>query len=269
MIRIGVAQWCLDVSGIDAIYRARELGFAAVHVDAGGWRDRPSLADPRVRTAYRRACEMTEVAITAIGVNELNLHPMTMPESQRRESRCWRAIACAIFAAAELRVPLVFLPSFRQGEMRSRTDRQRTSHILSAACELAAQHQITIASENTLDADDNLDLIRMVACPNLCILLDTYNPRGAPAALASSLWPHLSDQVHAKDGVGGIMGNALLTEGDGGFSEIAAQLRVLGFNGTLILENDYRANTRERALRDRAIAAGLLLARATTLPLAV
>jgi sugar phosphate isomerase/epimerase len=75
--------------------------------------------------------------------------------------------------------------------------------------------------------------------------------------LVAGLGPHLCDQVHVKDGLGGEMGNAVLGEGQAGFIATAQALRARGFDGLLISENDYHGERRALAARDMAVLAGL------------
>jgi sugar phosphate isomerase/epimerase len=144
--------------------------------------------------------------------------------------------------------------------MRAEQDLQHTAEVLQAACDQAAPYALTLATENTLGLEDNLKLLAAVGRPNLRVLLDTQNPfmwGHAVPALVAGLWPHLSDQVHVKDGLGAEMGNAVLGQGEAGFLETAQALRARAFDGWLISENDYHGERRSLAARDIAVLAGL------------
>ena len=73
------------------------------------------------------------------------------------------------------------------------------------------------------------------------------------AAMIEPLWPHLTDQVHAKDGRAGQMGNAILGDGDAAFATTARELVARGFRGSLISENDYHGARAAAATRDIAV----------------
>jgi L-ribulose-5-phosphate 3-epimerase len=257
-VRIGVTQWSLDGSGADTVYKADELGFSAMHIDSGDLDGDLRLDDDAVRDRYRRAAGETGVAIAAIAGGGLNDLGLTSPPRSANADNCRASIRIAIDAAVDLGVPVVFLPSFRAGEIRDEADLRRTAEVLAEACDYAADRPITIATENTLGAEANLRLLAIAARPGLRILLDTQNPYlwGHPVApMVDALWPHLVDQVHVKDGRDGVMGDAALGEGESDFAATAGALRRHSFAGTVISENDYHGDRSSLAARDIATVA--------------
>jgi len=255
MIRIGVCQWSLDRRGPDALARAAELGFSAIHLDGGellseGWPD-----DPVVAARYEAAAADSGVTITAVAPGRLNQLGLTSPAGSDQARSCEGSIAVAINAARRLGAPLIYLPSFANGEIRDERGLRRTAEAMQAACDLAAEHGLLVATENTLGAADNLRLLAMVDRPNAQVLLDTQNPAlwgHDVAAYVETLWPRLADQVHVKDGRDGGMGNAALGDGEAGFAATAAALKARGFGGSLISENDYAGEHAGRAAQDMA-----------------
>jgi L-ribulose-5-phosphate 3-epimerase len=251
-IRIGVTAWSLDGDGPETVHGAAALGFESVHISSGALDGPFRLDDDRVREEYRRASADTGVRIDAISPGDLNDLGMTSGPGTPAAARVGQTIRIAIEAAIDLAVPLVFLPSFRAGEIRTDEDLRRTADVLAEACDLAAG-RLTIATENTLGSADNRRLLEASGRPDLRILLDTQNPAlwGHPVApLVEELWPSLTDQVHVKDGVDGEMGDAPLGAGDSGFDDTAAVLRRRGFSGALISENDYHGERSVLAARD-------------------
>jgi len=245
MTRIGVTQWCLDRGGVDAVYRAAELGLSAIQIDAGGWAAAPFLNDPAVREAYKRAAQETGVKIIGIGVNQLNIDGMTNSSGSEKAQKCWDAIQIALDAAIAMDVDLVFLPSFNDSEIRNETDLQRTAEVLRHACNYVADHALMVAAETTLGVSGHQALIEAVGHPKLCVLIDSLNPvlwGHRPAELIQEFWSIMSDQFHAKDGINGIMGSALLDIGQANFAETAAVLKSLAFSGYVILENEYKSD---------------------------
>ena len=256
MIRFGVCQWSLDRRGPDALARAAELGFEAIHLDGGElvsgdwWPDGPAIA-----ATYAEAAADTRVSIAAVAPGRLNQLGLTSPAGSEPARLCEQSIAVAIAAAARLGAPLIFLPSFANGEIRDEPGLRRTAEMMRATCDLAAEHGLLVATENTLSATDNLRLLGSVDRPNARVLLDTLNPAlwgHHVAASVDALWPHLADQVHVKDGRDGQMGNAALGDGQAGFGATAAALEAHGFEGSLISENDYTGEHAGRAAQDVA-----------------
>jgi sugar phosphate isomerase/epimerase len=227
-----------------------------VHIDAGDLDGPLLLDDPALRERYRQAAEATGVRIAAIAPGYVNVYGLSGEAGSENGRKCRRIIAIAIEAALALQVPLVYLPSFRAGEIRDDLELRRTAEALQVTCDQAAPHGLMVATENTLGAADNLKLLELADRPNLRVLLDTQNPAlwGHPvAALAAELWPRLCDQIHVKDGVGGQMGNAVLGEGESGFLDTVAVLRSRGFDGVVISENDYHGERGALAARDLAV----------------
>jgi len=151
---------------------------------------------------------------------------------------------------------LVWVPSFMNSEIRDQADLERTAAVLREACAYAEKTPVRVATENSLGLKENLELLRKVNHPKLCVLFDTLNPvmRGHSAVeLVRGLWSHMCDQIHAKDGRDGGMGNAALNSGVAGFAETAVLLCALGFSGRIVLENDYCTDAETRVARDLAV----------------
>jgi sugar phosphate isomerase/epimerase len=245
MTHIGVTQWCLDRAGVDAVYRAADFGLSAIQIDAGESGVAPLLNDPAVRQAYKRAAQETGVKITGIAVNLLNIYGMTNPAGSEKSQKCWDAIQIALDAAIDMDVELVFLPSFNDGEIRNEADLLRTAEVLRQACSYVADHAPMVATETTLGVPGHRSLIEAVGHPKLCVLIDSLNPvlwGHRPAELVQEFWNIMSNQFHAKDGINGVMGNALLNTGQANFAETVATLRSLVFSGYVILENEYKSD---------------------------
>jgi L-ribulose-5-phosphate 3-epimerase len=127
---------------------------------------------------------------------------------------------------------------------------ERTARFLQDACIYAEGSCVDIASENSLGVRDNLEMIHRVDHPKFYILLDLYNPvrwGHSVKEIAGALKQHLATQIHAKDGCDGQMGNVTLGAGDGDFHRTASFLASCGFDGTVILENNYKSEA-ERAV---------------------
>ena len=253
---IGVCKWSLDGYGAEALLQAARLGFGAIHLDSADLGEALSLEHAALRDDYLRAAKETGVQITALSPGKLNDYGLSSPAGSPNAIRCRDLIRVSIDAAAAMGVSLVYLPSFRAGEIFNDGDLGHTAEALAEACAYAEGRPVAVATENTLGTDGNLRLLEAAGRPpNLCVLLDTQNVAMwgfDAAAVTDALWPYLSDQVHVKDGSGGQMGNALLGEGEARFGQTAARLRAHDFAGALISENDYLGERQANAARDIA-----------------
>lgn len=251
--RIGVCQWCLDRTGIDAVFRAQQLGFSALQIGLFTQDDAAFLSDERVRDGYRRAAELTGVELVAIALNIFNVYGITLAADNPRSAVVRHAFEVAIETAAAIGASLVYAPSFTNGEIHNDDDLQRTVDVLREACIFAADHDVSVCTENTLRADGHLRIVEGVNQPNLRVFIDAYNPVvwGHHAAdLVRQLAGHMCDQIHMKDGTDGIMGNAPLNTGDARLAETVAALGEIDFDGYLISENLYDSDAEARAQQD-------------------
>lgn len=255
MISVGVAQWCLDRAGCDAIERAAALGFEAIHVDAGIPNDEDCLLGDSARRRFLRAAESAGIRIGAVAANGIERIGPFAPASAPESRRCVELVHGAVEAAAEMNVPMMYVPSFGLAEIRDDTGLRRTAGLLRGACEIAEGTPVRVATENTLGPRTLLSLLEMVDHPKLCVLVDIYNAflwGHDPCEIIRAVRDRMADDVHVKDGTGRMMGNAPLGEGDGDFARATRFLLSSGFPGTLIVENDYHEHAEERARHDVA-----------------
>ena len=176
-LRIGVTQWSVDGRGPETLFRAAALGFDTIHLSSGELDGDLRLDDDAVREAYLRATRESGVAIEAISPGDLNDLGLTSPAGSTNADACRDSIRIAIDAAVDMHVPLVFLPSFRAGEIRDESDLRRTAEVLAEACDLAAGRPLTIATENTLDAEGNLRLLAAAGPSRRCACCSTRRTR--------------------------------------------------------------------------------------------
>lgn len=249
-----LADWRLPARGeaaVDIAFRHRVTG---MQFDLGGpgrgpWLDAPGQPARLVRTA--RAAEVTPLAVTANVLNDIGL---TAPEGTLAAARVREILVRLLDAAGELGAPLVFVPSFRRSAIDSEAALHRTAEVLRAAAGQAEARGVRLASENVLQPEAALWLVRQVGSPAFRLLLDTYNPRAAgldPAALAAATAPHLADQIHVKDGPAGPDRTPLLGDGDGAVADtldtVARRRRPVR---ALVLENDHRGGDTARLTAD-------------------
>jgi 2-epi-5-epi-valiolone 7-phosphate 2-epimerase len=238
------------------VRRAATLGFQGIHLSSGDLDGSFRLDDQVLREAYVDAARASGGTLDAVAGGDLNDLGLTSAAGSPEAERCEATIRLAIDAAADMHVPLVFLPSFRAGEIRDDADLHRTATVLASACDYVGGRPVTIATENTLGVDGNLELLRLSGRPGLRILLDTQNPSlwgHDVAAMIEPLWPYLTDQIHVKDGRAGKMGNAILGDGDAAFATTARELVARGYRGSMISENDYHGARAAAAKRDIAV----------------
>jgi sugar phosphate isomerase/epimerase len=135
MVRIGVCQWSLEARGPDALVRAAELGFSAIHLDGDDlalgdwWPDGPGAA-----VALEAAAATTGVTIAAVApgrLNQLGLTSAAGSEGARAAEHRGRHPRSRLARAADL-------PSRQRRDPR-RNRPAPDAEAMQAACDMATR----------------------------------------------------------------------------------------------------------------------------------
>jgi sugar phosphate isomerase/epimerase len=248
---VGLAEWRLPASGVEAVRLVRSVGADGLQLDLGGpgrgeWADAPARVD-----ALRAEAQAHGVRLLALAGNHFNdLGLLAGPRVVRP------VLERSLDAAVALGVPLVFVPSFRRSAIDGPDAFTRTAEVLRWAAAQAEARALVLASENVLPPEQAQALAVEVGSPAFRLVLDTYNPVKAGLradTLLASLAGLLADQVHLKDGPPDVGASPLLGSGDGGLDDTMNALRehrvaVRAF----VLENDYRDGDLARLATDLA-----------------
>lgn len=245
MPQYGIAAWCVDSASVgqDVFDAAAREGLASVHfaVDTAGAVAR--LAHPAWRAAVERRCGETGVRISCLALNIAERTPLCGPSADvKSRQRFHDVVLAALEFAAEVNVPLIYVPSFGLAEITSNDDLSETADLLGRAAESARSFGIEVASENSLGPAGIERLIEYVGQENFRILFDIYNPRRwghCPKEIIEAGFSAFATQIHIKDGRLPGYGNAPLGAGDGEVAEIVQNLLRRGFDGMFVLENGY------------------------------
>jgi sugar phosphate isomerase/epimerase len=248
---VGLTEWRLPVSGIEAVRLAASVGAEGVQLDFGG-QGRGELIDAPGRTdallAEAQACGVRLLALAGNHFNDVGLTSepgIVRPLLER-----------LLDAAVALGMPLAFVPSFRRSAIDGPVAFARTAEVLRWAAAEAAARDLLLANENVLTGEQARALADEVGSPSFRLLLDAFNPVAAGLradALVTSLGELLADQVHLKDGPPDAGASPLLGAGDGRLEDTVDALRehrvpVHAF----VLENDYRDGDPARLAADLA-----------------
>ena len=252
-IRIGVCQWCLPAQGAAAIDLAGKLGFEGVALEMGTDKPEQDLTQPAVRRAFSEAATRNGLAYPALAVNEACRLGMNHAE---REAEIFHLMEQAVYVASVMHIPALQLPSFFSGAIGSEEDLQQTARCLRHACLAAAPLGIRVGTENGLDAAGNDRLLQATDCRNLFVYFDTANPKwlgggqSAPDLLRQQAG--VVGEVHMKDvyldDSGDMTGFAPLCQGDVDVMGSVKVLRERGYQGWLILDNEWPEEGLQRDL---------------------
>ena len=212
-ITIGVTEWTLDKRGVDALPRARELGFDAIQIRLYSLDTLKALENDAVRTEFLAANDAHNMPIVGMSAGLFGQIPLHDATQEDYVVELWERI---ITVALGLNIQVVYCPSFGVSKMTTPAEIAQTATVFRRACEIVDERPLFLATENSLDAADHRALVEQVNHPKMRVLLDAYNPVNFgynTADLVRDLSNINCNQFHAKDDTPD--GNALLGEGNG------------------------------------------------------
>jgi sugar phosphate isomerase/epimerase len=240
-IRVGICEWAFPLAGPYGCKVAAEAGLDGMELDLGSYELGFPLSNPVIQEAYREAGAKWGISFPSIAVNTLCAYGMTNPENSREREIALTAIYKGIDTASALKIPIVQLPSFKNGSIEDESGFQLTTKCIKTACRYAGDKGIVIGTENVLSAEDNLRLLQEVDQSNFKIFFDTQNPYLLKKYYVPDMIHKIGRficEVHVKDG-NAEMSGALLGKGESGFYQSLAAIKEINFSGWVHLENYY------------------------------
>jgi sugar phosphate isomerase/epimerase len=240
--KIGVAQWCLNTQGSEAIQEAKMLGFDYMQIATYSPGGKHYLGNTSVVDSYLSKSKEFKLILCGIAINIIGKIGILDSFGIYGQSQLAIILRDAVRAATILDIPFLYVPSFGKSEIKNDEDLLFTANLLKGICLFANEHNITVASENTLNFKDTAKLINLVNESNFKILIDMYNPLlwgNDVCKILSYNQTYIADQIHVKDGINGVMGNERLGEGDTPLNEILREIVSKGREYIYIFENDY------------------------------
>lgn len=240
--KIGIVEWAFPFPGPYGLKTAAELGIQGMELDFGDYETGYKLSNPRIRQAYLDCGKEYGVSFPSIALNALNAHGMSNNRGTADGMIAIETIQKGIEAALAMEIPVVQLPSFDNGDIRTEDDFYNTCEKVRYACDLAEGTGVTIAIENVLDAGQTKKMLQEVDSSHLKVFYDTQNyylDRGySQPDILEALAEHVI-QIHVKDGYNRTISSALLGRGDVSFGRTAEVIRRTGCTEWLLLENYY------------------------------
>lgn len=241
--RFGICEWCFPAVGPYVCRMAADAGLEGVALDLGSMRGGLRLTEPAIRRWYMDEARHSGVSFCALALNVFGGHTTLLrPDDPAQSGDVAWIIEQSVLAAAEMGIPVIQFPSFYENAMADRASMEASAVWFRRACALAEPCGIVIGTENTLSCEANLELLSLVDRPNFRVYFDTENPvffgSGNPAEMLRRLSGRIC-QIHVKDGVDGRMSHTPLGEGHGCFKESARAILDTGYEGWILLENEY------------------------------
>ena len=225
-IRIGSCTVGLD--------DAKKAGLDGVEIGVGGPADTLDVARPEVRARYKDQMQSTGLAISSFMMGLLNSYPLAS------DPRAPAWLEQSIDAAKDLGAKVILVAFFGKGSLlRGREDKElKTDDVdvvverLKAAAPRAREAGVILGIENTLSAQQNLDVLARVGHDSVRIYYDVGNSTGMGYDVPAEI-RQLGDKIaifHFKDGP------SYLGEGKVKYPAIAEAIRAINYQGWIVLE---------------------------------
>lgn len=231
--KLGVVEWGLPEVGPYAIELAKHYGLT--HIQLNFTRDfEVNKYIERIVAASSQA----QVEVSGIALNLLNEYHLSKKHAEMNNQSHSIFIA-ALKSAISIGTKHIFIPSFYTGKLSTHNDIVNLSTYFRWACQLALKHQITVSTENALEADKARELHKLVGMSNFKIIYDPYNyniNNINPIEIYKDLGTLFHRHVHIKNGSyskGGI------EELQHGTMDIKVLFPYLHRNSIIFMENKY------------------------------
>jgi sugar phosphate isomerase/epimerase len=212
---------------------AKRAGLEGVEVRAGNPADTLEIADPAVRRKYKEQMQATGLPISSLMMGLLNSCPLaTDPRGP-----AW--LTQSIDGAKDLGAKVILVAFFGKGNLLDENKQLKRADVdvvverLKAAAPRAQQAGVTLAIENLLSAQQNLEILERIGHPSVQVYYDVGNLTKQGYDVPAEI-RQLNKRIaifHFKDNP------HYLGEGQVKFPEIAAAVRDINYQGWIVLEN--------------------------------
>lgn len=260
-MRFGAMQGILRRDGRALFEAAAAVGFAGVELDVSRAEEDPLFTAAGL-AEVRAAAHETGLEVPSLCLGCLNRFGFKSAEAAVR-ARTAALVRRAIALCGELGARVILVPFFADSELFTAEELQRAADGLRQVAVEAERAGVTLAVENTLGAEANLELLARAASPAVKVYFDVSNAawwghdgptdiRRLGAAIA---------QIHFKDGRGD-HSNAMLGQGHVDFPAVARAMRDIGYDGWVVLESAAPRDPLEDARTNLAFSRALLASQA-------
>lgn len=245
--RLSACDWSLGAKGPDALAVARGIGLNGLEVSAGDPADTLAVADPEFRARYKEQVRETGVVVSSVAMGLLNGSPFAT------EPRGPAWLDQTIEATRDLGAKVILLAFFGKGDLRQKGELKKDDVAavvsrLKDAAPKAGDAGVILGIENTLSAEQNLDILEQVNSDAVRVYYDvgnsTVNGYDVPAEIR--LLKDRICQIHLKDG------GFYLGEGKVDMPAAAEAILEIGYKGWLVLETSMPSQDRDADFRRNA-----------------
>ncbi|MBM4019986.1 MAG: sugar phosphate isomerase/epimerase [Planctomycetes bacterium] len=238
----------LSSCNIGSLQNAKAAGLDGMEVAAGGAAEKLSIADPATRQKYKDQMKETGLAVSSVMMSVFNSNPLASDPN----GPAW--LEQTIEGARDLGAQVILVAFFGKGSLKEgdgvkKADADVVVERLKAAAPKAAGAGVVLGIENTLTAQQNMEILQRIGHPSVKIYYDIYNLAGqgydTPAEIRL-----LRDKCaifHFKNGPD------YLETGKVKWEPNVAAINEIGYRGWIVLESS--APSKDRVADDRRNAA--------------
>jgi len=221
----------LSSCSVGGLADAKRAGLEGIEVGVGRPADTLHIADPAVRQKYKDEMKETGLVISSFMMGLLNSAPLASePRGPAWLEQC-------IEAAGDLKAGVILVAFFGKGSLKDaqgvkKADVDAVVERLKAAAPKAKEAGTILGIENTLSAEQNLEILQRVGHDSVRIYYDVYNLAGEGYDTLAEI-RLLKDRIaifHFKNG-----GDYLET-GKIRFEPVAEVIQEIGYRGWIVLE---------------------------------
>ena len=252
MIQYGITQWALPGEGIYAIRHVAEMGFDGMQLEVGAYAKGYYMSQKSIRDAYLEDGEKYGIQFPSIVLNDLMVNGFVKPRGSEQYKIAQETMELGLEIAKYMKIDDVMIPQFWGNEITDDETFEQTVEELGRFCKKAAAAGIHVESETTLTAERQIELFERIGAQNLTCFYDTQNyyyfSNYDQLEVLKKLYPHMGRQLHVKDCNGhdydgGVLAGAMLGDGECNFRSVMDYLGSRGYEGWLIMENNYWETT--------------------------
>lgn len=226
-------------SCVIGLEEAKQAGLDGVEVRVGDAADRLSIADPAVREKYKEQMKSTGLVISSLMMGLLNSNPLASDP----RGPAW--LEQSIDGAKDLGAKVILVAFFGKGNLLQdgqvkKDDVDVVVQRLKAVAGRAKDAGVILAIENTLSAQQNVEILERIGHESVRIYYDVGNTTNLGYDVPAEI-RFLKDRIvifHFKDG------RNYLGEGKVRFDAIAQAIDEMGYQGWIVMETSNPSKNR-------------------------